>query len=643
MKKLDLAKLDQFKKPAEQPPQPEFDPDLVPEDPYKDSEPRVNLKDHVDILEAYEKYGSPLRDGFRPSFRANQRENIMVRCPIPGHVDLNPDAWITLDKNTICCGPCGNEGLDLYDLAAIYYDYPFPQYKAKGNEEQFKEVAARIADDFGITITRTASLTRSVEPFVVVPGLEGSGVINAEQPKTAGQSQGPSSEPEVEPTVLAFPGSDDPDEDESAYLKLIPPCNWRDLVPPDTFMYQYMQHYEPEKLPLWYGFWSAMALCGLATGRDAYLDMDSKPVYPNLFLAFFGASGFGKSRSLSHLSELIRLALPYYADDVHCLGVKKLIEPNSDVRLIEMFQAVEKDSKGGIIAEYPIRGYLEFDELASLIGKSNRTGNPMKPVLHSLYDCAPDIATSSRTHGDIRSVLPFCTTIVGTQPRAIRSLFMDSDVDSGFASRWLYIIAHPIPPADRKLFAPYPDMSSLIEPLKKIHEWAKLMPRKMNLTTEALKTLEEFVRDEVWTISPNKHPMFTKIELSVKKMLTCMAINKFETEISNDTVLDMIRLFPHPKQSYLFLEGDLATSERSEFYTHIEGLISRFEGRAGRAPTYNEIWSRVNPKHKDARLVRSALEDLAFLGVLDKKERVNSRGPKSLTFGTTKSEARQRR
>jgi len=63
-------------------------------------------------------------------------ESIMVSCPMPGHADKKPSAWLNSEKDVGFCAVC-QWGFDQLDLAAIKFGYDPRTYKKSG---QFGDV-----------------------------------------------------------------------------------------------------------------------------------------------------------------------------------------------------------------------------------------------------------------------------------------------------------------------------------------------------------------------------------------------------------------------------------------------------------------------------------------------------------------------
>lgn len=95
----------------------------------------------LDVLTAYRRWIGKME----PRVYDGQTESIMISCPIPGHEDSNPSAWINSvkgDGGVWHCGGCQRGG-DKYDLAAVGLGYNMFQYKTDGTFRQLKLDMAR--------------------------------------------------------------------------------------------------------------------------------------------------------------------------------------------------------------------------------------------------------------------------------------------------------------------------------------------------------------------------------------------------------------------------------------------------------------------------------------------------------------------
>jgi hypothetical protein len=122
----------------------EVDEDLIPDVLPERSDEENQIDDiirSIGILDAYRKWIGKKVDEYTTSLT----EGIKVSCPIPGHLDTHPSAWLNSEKKTWFCGGC-NEGGDVYDLAAIKFGYPRPEYK---DGKAFHDLRREMAESYG--------------------------------------------------------------------------------------------------------------------------------------------------------------------------------------------------------------------------------------------------------------------------------------------------------------------------------------------------------------------------------------------------------------------------------------------------------------------------------------------------------------
>lgn len=158
------------------PEHPSFDTDLIPETDQRSEEDAEldRIIDKIDVVDAYNKWCGKMR----PVVRAGQTESIMISCPIPGHADKNPSAWINIDKQVWHCAKCEMGG-DAMDLAAFHFGYPVPGYK---DGARFHELRRDMAKSYGFTFHKLSdgktyigtpeTETPDTIPAPVTPGVK---------------------------------------------------------------------------------------------------------------------------------------------------------------------------------------------------------------------------------------------------------------------------------------------------------------------------------------------------------------------------------------------------------------------------------------------------------------------------------------
>ena len=255
----------------------EHDADLVPDLPFERSDADLEMDrviESIDILDAYRRWCGKMT----PKVRGGQREGIQISCPIPGHEDTHPSAWINLDKQLWHCGAC-DQGGDKFTIAAYHFGYPVPGYQEGKN---FVDLRAKMAEDYGFRIQVLAGGIRSIIPL-------------EEEPEGTDDSQ-PVAEVDTPPVEAEGDTSTSPSlavvrpivaEENDEYEGVLPSLDWRSIVPGQTFLDEYMQTTSVDDVPEEFHFFNALLALGLAIGRDVTL-MDALPIKGNLFRLHVG-------------------------------------------------------------------------------------------------------------------------------------------------------------------------------------------------------------------------------------------------------------------------------------------------------------------------------------------------------------------
>lgn len=505
---------------------PEFDADLVPDVQFERSpedEEMDRVIDTIDIIQAYTRWCGKMS----PEIKGAQRESIMISCPKPNHPDKKPSAWINLDKQTWYCGGC-QEGGDAHDIAAYHFGFPVPGYKEGA---QFHELRRKMAESMGwVKQTFPGGVSVMMPPAdepAPVTGTVPPPSIPTPPPASALTAPTPPTNPqgEVEPAAVTYLDpvqeliEDDTDDFDIAY----PAVPWRDLLPKDTFLRSYMEQTSVDDVPEEYHFWNGLIALGMAMGKDVTL-FDRIPVYGNLFVCTLGHSGSGKSQARYHLDNLMSRALPVDRNDPFSKGAEKVSAPASAEAMIYTFQRPIVDpSTNKPMGNAPVRGIIDFNELSSLIGRTNRQGNVMKPTLMQFYDMEPSISTTSMTTGRKEAVHPFASALTTTQPRALASLLSHDDVDSGFLNRWIFAGG----PAKQRVAIGgiEVDIEPCVPYLKNIQGWCGF-GRKLTWSEEAAHEFTVWYHERLEPIKiADDAGLLTRIDLTAKKLCLLLTAN----------------------------------------------------------------------------------------------------------------------
>lgn len=570
-------------------------PDVEVETAYQPDELTAPL-DQLDILDAYRQWcGKSNPDP------GTKRESIMISCPMPDHPDKTPSAWVNLDKQVWYCGACERGG-DKYDIAAIHFGMGLDTYK----KSSFPELRRLMGADLGYHVATIAGREYFLPEDTVTPEDK-----NEETPA-----------PTI--TVKYMPAAMGHNQKEFAPAVEIP---WRDIVPANTFLYEFIDACSVTDLPEEYFFWLGLMAVGFAAANNVTLH-DDPPIQANLFVTLLGASGIGKTRSIYFLNELLRDVFPYDEDDPANRGVLFSASPGSAEALIDTFIRYEYDGSepDKIVGRLPVRGLVTFPEFSLLVSKASRTGSALKPVLIELYDAAGPVGTRSRgagttrvEHGDY-----FCQILSTTQPQVIRELLNRSDAHSGFANRWIFATGVRKPLHAWGGGRPV-DLRSATLSARTLKTWAN-KTRLVAPSEPAKKTWSEFFRAylEPIRVEENKLTLLTRSDLMLKKLILLFAVNE-QTEIVNPELIERVfKVWPNiaATSGYLIEEIKRSSAEQppgsGDFAEELLGAIERHSESVGRPPSRRDILRLLPERYqRHPNEIAKSLKVLLELGMIE--------------------------
>lgn len=593
------------------------DADLVPDiEPYERSEDDDEIDAmlrRIGIAEAYNRWAG--KGEVNPGKRT---ESIKVRCPNPAHADNNPSAWLNTDKEVWVCAGCGFEGGDKFDIAAWGLGFDVPGYKSG---KKFPELRRAIAVDLGYTV-RKSGTTETIEKVDPEP-----------EPQPDTMPVEPSPEPERgddgEPTATVTALYPEPKPEPPFATEI----DWHSLLPEGTFLRDWMEATSKDDLPEEYHFWNGLTALGLSVGSDVVLD-DYQPVHANLFSVLIGNTGNGKSRSIGHLTRILREVLHYDAGDESNRGVNIIKGIGSGEALIDAFSEVHDDGTGPFAV--PVRGLMHFDELASLVGKSSHTGSILKPVLMEFYDRADVIAVKTRTWGTVEARDSFGSCISTTQPNSLRKLINRSDADSGFLNRWVFVWgkAKPLNPYGGVSI----DLDKPAASLRSVRTWsATHRGMGMELEGDALAFWSDFFRQQIEPLATEKDadPVLARLDLTFKKLILLFSLNRRESTPSLDSVKDALSLWDYLKVTYRLVGVSISTTEQSDLEDKVIEVIENRKQHHSFGPTKRQVFDMVKRMASRDELTR-AIKTLEELEIIEEVTmRKGTRGPGRKTYELT--------
>lgn len=575
------------------------------------------LLNDIDVIEAYHKFCGKMR----VDKRKRSRDGIKVSCPIPGHIDANPSAWVNTDKNVWYCGRCGQGG-DVYDLAAFHFGMPVPGYKEGGS---FHELRKKMAQSYGYTFQEAPGLDK---PILVPPEAPAQDPRNGPhgslsnpikdiqkarveilgEDKLIAQAQGKVVDelPGDDATVTSLFGDVEPEKPAT--------LDWHKLAKEETFLAKYMDICTVDDAPEEYHFWNGVLALGLAVGRDVVLD-DQKRVLANLFVCLLGGTGDRKSRSHAHLDELIYQAMPFKADDPAGKGVDIVDSAASAEALINSFinPIFDPTDPKKVASFSPVKGLIRFNELSALVGRAARKGNVLKPTLMEIYDGSRVLQTLSMTHGRKRAENPFGSMFTTTQPGALKTLLREDDAVSGFLNRIVFatgVPKKPVPIGGAQI-----DITPAVNDLKRVQGWAGF-GRIILWSDDAVRTFTEFFHDVLHPVQQaDESGLLNRLDLLAKKLILLLCINEHRLEVNQDVVDMVISMYPYLTAAYgvpaAHIGSTINSEVRDELLRHIEA-----HSKAG-GITMRRLMINVKRKNFPLDIVAKTIKHLCDLGFIE--------------------------
>ena len=611
-------------------PQPEWDqsvllPDLGGPDLSDADRALDQFVENIDIIQGYVRWcGKMIPDA------SNRRtEGIKISCPRPDHPDKDPSAWINTDKQVWFCGGC-QEGGDVHDIAAYHFGYPVPQYK---EGESFHKLREQMAESFGFHIKQ-------------VPGGK---VAWLDQPKTQApppvaappapqHSEVPESKdaplPQPEGAEISHMWADD-DDDGGEDLVVYPTINWRELVPEDTFLYEYMKATTNDDSPEEYHFWHGLMALGLVCGRNVTLD-DTRPVYGNLLLCILGATGTGKTRSRGWLNHVLEKAAPYQEDGTRTTGVKLVPVPSSGEYLVNAFCYEGKDPSNGktSLGYQSVTGIVDFDEMSALLARANRQGSTMKPTIMQLADASHRVHIGGLQRGDFIAEDPFCTITASTQPKAIRTLLSRNDAGSGFLNRWVFAggKTKQIEAIGGSRSNIRVDLDASIEELKKVRGWGALT-RSVQMDDDAYEAFIKFFRTRIEPAKlKDETDLLKRIDLTFKKLMLLLTINLRKESVPIQVVHAVMELFDYILECYGILNSNIGVTLMQDVMTEIQRHISRHWQKTGRGASARDIAKYTKRKNYSLEQIKKALDVMTALDIIELDKPPTSMGRPTVRY-----------
>lgn len=360
----------------------------------------------------------------------------------------------------------------------------------------------------------------------------------------------------------------------------------------DNWIDGFLYYTKESECPDSYLKWVAIYTIAAATQRKVHTHWIYWTFFPNVYVMLIGPAG------KTHKSSAIRFSR------------KMLFE-------IGVPTASEAISKEALILQMKSRGVenqalaVTSSEFSSFVRTS---GPPMIEFLTDIYDCDDNWEYTTKGGGTAKIERPFLSLLAGTVPSWIATEFDQTFIDSGFASRVIFVVEHE--PRFYKAFADItPEMfemrEKLIEDLAEISalegefRWAKDASAWFKHWYEVELPREQLdYRLEGYLARKPTHVIRVSMLLSLAE--------------SNELVIEK-RHFVEAEKALSDLEPKMAQAfaniGRNEFANDHERIAAEIAQAGGM--TQGELIER-NIHAMDKKVLDEILENLELMGKIDK-------------------------
>lgn len=181
-----------------------------------------------------------------------------------------------------------------------------------------------------------------------------------------------------------------------------------------------------------------LTMIGSLLGRHLHSQYGTDPLYANLYTLLVGRSG--RTRKDTAIKRATRVLFDNTPNSSKILmhGIGIATDVGSSTKLIDL------------LSKHP-NTLLYLTEFTRLMGNARRQStDTIIPTLMEAFD-TPTIMQNNSMANPIEAVYPYLSIIAATQPDILSDTMSGSDMNSGFANRWLFVCGNlgepnPLPP-----------------------------------------------------------------------------------------------------------------------------------------------------------------------------------------------------
>lgn len=402
------------------------------------------------------------------------------------------------------------------------------------------------------------------------------------------------------------------------------------LVPPDTFIHDYLRYMEQQETPYAYDFWTACWLLSVAIGRATIVNRPRAPVFLNLYTILVSESGIArKSTAVRHATTFARPL---------CQSNPQLIETKLTPELLEQKlhgQSVELGNCGAAIS---------ISELVTFLGREKYVEH-MPTLLTDLYDC-PSFRGGGGTlgtvkHGgrNLRDV--FVSFLSATTPAWLLRAINPDVIEGGFTSRVLFIVA-----TEPKRLQSWPKehedgelQERIAQHLVSIRARAQSID-SLELSTGALRTFDNWYRKRHLSRDAFRSSFQSREDAHVLRLAGYLAINDALWTVQHAHIVAAIKVITQVREDgAAIFEG---TGSNSRIILGIDKIRDKLLAAGLNGLPQREL-TRVTQPFMDAAHLNAVLAIMHELQMVQKFENIQvGRGRPSTIWRATSALAQSR-
>ena len=376
---------------------------------------------------------------------------------------------------------------------------------------------------------------------------------------------------------------------------------YKNLVPKDSFIGQYMEYMSEVETPDIYDFWCGIWAIGVCCGRNVIVDRPRAPIHLNWYVILSAESGTTRKstavREISSIVESTKLS-------------DGLSAKTSPEQLTELL-ATKTRSNG------EARLYIAASELVTILGREGYLIN-MPGLLTHLYDC-PDYDNAGGRIDGLERILKgvYINLLSASTPSWLVTSINPAVIEGGFTSRVIFVGAR-----DRKKAIAWPKITDserqrqdLSAKLISISEDANSVG-SIGLNKGGLERYTSWYRKRHSHKDAYRASFEAREDDHVLKLAACLSINDNTFRIETSHINRSIDIISGVKESAFELFGDSnVTSTSSRIHSGIDRVRQILIEVGMDGIRHNELYKRVRNRvdSKEFNLLMTVMHEAGMI------------------------------